>query len=126
MQAATLEASQPAAEEPMGIDHPNQTPSISEGAVAEDQDILQSGPAGQGRTEQPGQDARASGPSIPSTSVPTEGVKLDSSSGSVKKSSRGNLEKKSSRDSKGEADRKPSRAKRRRSKSRSQSDSPKR
>ena len=126
MQAATLGVNQPAAEELMGVDHPTQTASISKRAVAEDQDILQRGPADQGRTEQPGQDARASGPSSPSASVPTEGVKLDSSSGRVKKSSGGNLEKKSSRDSKGEADRQPSRGKRRRSKSRSQSDSPKR
>lgn len=123
-QAAMPEVNQPAAEEPMGVDHQKQTASISERAVAEDQGMLQTAPAGQGRTEQPGLDARAAGASSPLAGVPTEGAKLDSSSGRAKKSSR-ELDKKSSRDSKREAD-KPSRAKRRRSKSRSQSDSPKR
>ena len=119
-QAATLEVNQPDAEELMGADHPQQTASISRRAVEEDQGMLQSSPASQARTEQPGQEGRAS------AGVPTESVKLDSSSSRVKKSSRGNLEKKSNRESKRDADRKPSRAKRRRSKSRSQSDSPKR
>ena len=124
MQAATLGVNQLAAEEPMRVDHPNQTAGVSKRAVAEDQGMLQSSPAGRGRTEQPGQDA--AGPSSSSAGVPTEGVKLGSSSGRVRMSSGGNLEKKSSRDDKREADRKPSRAKRQRSRSRSQSDSPKR
>ena len=125
VKAAAADLKHQAEEEPLGSEPPKQTASTSERAGAEEQGMLRNAHDNQGRAEQP--DIRAAGPS-PSVSVPAEGIKLDSSSGSgrTKKSSR-ELEKKSSRDSRRlEPDRKPSRAKRRRSRSRSLSDSPKR